>query len=93
MHRTPKAATPSSKVRTLKPAQNIITQIMKNRIRPGPDFDAAALKFLDEKMKRTLGADEYYQEPVVEYQNSERDERFTIYKINNMITNRTMRPR
>jgi len=98
LHRTPKTEKQSSKGRTLKsyinkPAQNIITQIMKNRIRPGPDFDAAALQFLDEKMKRKLDADEYYQEPVVEYQNSDRDELFTIYKINNMITNRTMRPR
>jgi hypothetical protein len=66
---------------------------MKNKIRPSPDFDVAALKFLDEKIKRKLDVDEYYQEPVVEYQNSDRDELFTIYKINNMITNRTMRPR
>ena len=44
-------------------------------------------------MKRNLDAEDYYREPVVDYQNSDRDELFTIYRINNMITNRTMRPR
>jgi hypothetical protein len=56
-------------------------------------FDQAAIKFLDEKMKRNQAEEEFYREPVVEYQNSDRDELFTIYKINNMITSRTLRPR